>query len=114
MRRCDIRASRGVAALTALALLCVLPVTGSAGNDTPLMVEGRVLWIAGTTLMVATHDSQSINVHLTHVPQDEYQRLAQDDRVVVTGTIPSERNRIVATSIEQLEPSDAGSTFSPY
>ena len=104
MRRCDIRGSRGVAALMALALLSVLSVTASAVDDTPVRFQGRVLWIAGATLMVATDDSQSINVDLRHVPQDEYQRLGSNDRVVVTGTIPTERNRVVATSIEPFEP----------
>jgi hypothetical protein len=104
MRRCAIRGSRGVAALMALALLSVLSVTACAGDDTPVRFEGRVLWIAGGTLMVATDDSQSVNVDLTHVPQDEYQRLGNNDRVLVTGTIPTERNRVVATSIEPLEP----------
>jgi len=111
MHRYDIRGSWGLAAVTALALLCVLSATASAADDASLRFEGRVLWIAGTTLMIAT-DSQSINVDLTYVPQDEY--LERDDRVVVTGIIPTERNRIVATSIEQLEPSDGGSIFSPY
>ena len=104
MRRCAIRCSRGVAALMALALLSVLSVTASAVDDTPVRFEGRVLWIAGGPLMVATDDSQSVNVDLTHVPQDEYQRLGSNDRVLVTGTIPTERNRVVATSIEPLEP----------
>jgi hypothetical protein len=66
--------------------------------------EGRVLWIAGTTLVAATEESQSITVDLTHVPLDEYLRLRSNDYIVVVGTIPIERNRIVAASIEPLEP----------
>jgi len=88
----------------ALALLSVLSATASAADDTPVRFQGRVLWIAGETLMVATDDSQSINVDLTHVPQDAYQRLERYDRVVVTGTIPREQNRVEATSIESLGP----------
>jgi hypothetical protein len=104
MHRCDARVSGSWAALAALALLCVLSVTASAADDTSIWFEGRVLWIAGTTLVVATEDSQSITVDLTHVPLDEYLRLRSNDYVVVVGTIPTERNRIVATSIEPLEP----------
>jgi len=104
MRRCDIRGSRGVAALMALALLSVLSGTAGAADDTTVRFQGRVLWIAGETLIVGTEDSQSINVDLTHVSQDEYQRLERNDSVVVTGTIPTEGNRVVATSIEPLEP----------
>jgi uncharacterized protein YdeI (BOF family) len=88
----------------ALALLSMLSVTASAADDTPVRFHGRVLWIAGETLMVTTDDSQSVNVDLRQVPQDEYQRLRSNDRVVVTGTIPTEQNRVVATSIEALEP----------
>ena len=104
MRRCDSLVSRSLAAVAALALLCVLSVTASAADDTPVWFEGRVLWIAGTTLMVATDDDQSINVDLTHVPLDEYQGLRGNDYIVVVGTIPTGRNRIVATSIGPLEP----------
>ena len=103
MHRSYIGGSREVAALVALALLSVLSVTASADDDTPVRFQVRVLWIAGETLLVATDDSQSINVDLTQVPQDEYQRLGSYDRVVVTGTIPTEGNRVVATSIEPVE-----------
>jgi len=103
MRPCDIRGSRGAAALMALALLSVLSV-GASAADAPVHFQARVLWIAGQTLMVATDDDRSIAVDLTHVAQDQYQRLGSNDRVVVTGTIPTERNRVVAASIEQLEP----------
>ena len=104
MHRCDARVSRTLVALATVALLCVLSVTAGAADVMPLRFEGRVLWIAGTTLMIATDDSQSINVDLTHVPLDEYLRLQSNDYVVVVGTIPAGRNRIVATSIEPLEP----------
>ncbi len=88
----------------ALALLSVLSVTPGAADDAPVHFRARVLWIAGETLVVATDDGQSVNVNLTRVPQDQYQRLGINDRVVVTGTIPTEQDRVVATSIEQLEP----------
>jgi len=38
------------------------------------------------------------------VSQDEYQRLERNDLVIVTGIIPAENNRVVATSIEPVEP----------
>ena len=104
MHRCDARVSRTLVALAAVALLCVLSVTAGAADVMPLRFEGRVLWIAGTTLMIATDDSQSVNVDLRHVPLDEYQRLRSNDYIVVVGTIAAERDRIVATSIEPLEP----------
>ena len=93
-----------MAALIALALLSVLSVTPSVADDAPVHFRARVLWIAGDTLMVATDDGQSVNVNLTRVPQDQYQRLRINDRVVVTGAVPTEQDRVEATSIEQLEP----------
>ena len=93
-----------MAALIALALLSVLSVTPGAADDAPVHFRARVLWTAGETLMVATDDGQSVNVNLTRVPQDQYQRLGINDLVVVTGTIPTERDRVEATSIEQFEP----------
>ena len=88
----------------ALALLSVLSVTPSVADDAPVHFRARVLWIAGDTLMVATDDGQSVNVNFTRVPQDQYQRLRINDRVVVTGAVPTEQDRVEATSIEQLEP----------
>ena len=103
MRRYSIGGPLGAAALTTLALWCALSVA-SAADDLPIRFQARVLWIAAQTLVVATDDSQSISVDLTHVAQDQYQRLGRNERVIVTGTIPAERNRVVATSIEPLEP----------
>ena|SRR5437016_13478935 len=100
----DVRGSRVLMTLTALALLSLLPATASAADDDSVYFEARVLWIAGETMVVATDASQSISVDLTQVSQDEYQRLERDDVVVVTGIIAAEYNRVVATSIEQVEP----------
>jgi len=90
--------------LTALALLSLLPVTASAADVDSIQFQARVLWIAGETMVVATDNSQSINVDLRQVSQDEYQRLERNDLVIVTGIIPAENNRVVATSIEPVEP----------
>ena len=79
----------------ALALLSVLSVTPSVADEAPVHFRARVLWIAGDT---------RVNVNLTRVPQDQYQRLGINDRVVVTGTIPIEQDRVEAASIERLEP----------
>jgi len=95
--------SRGVAALIAVAILSVLAVGVRAEADIAVRFEGRVQWIAGETLTVAIDGDQSISVDLAYVPQDEYQRLRNNDRVVVTGSISSKQSRVVATSIELLE-----------
>jgi hypothetical protein len=48
---------------------------------------------------VDTDDGIAVTVDLTAVPQDEYQRLASGDRVVVTGALG--RYGVVATTIQQ-------------
>ena len=104
MRRRNIRGSLSLASLMALALLLsALSLPAAAADETLVQFEGRVLWIAGTTLMVATEYSDSISVDVTHVSQDQYRRLERDDLVVVTGSLPYGGNRIVATSIETVE-----------
>jgi len=63
---------------------------------------GRVAWIAAETMVVATEGAVAVSVDLRDVGQDEYQRLAPGDRVLVIGVL--DRNRIVAITIGSLEP----------
>jgi len=65
MRPNQILGSLGVAALIALATLGVLSLAEGADGDIPVRFEGRVLWIAGETVTVATDDDQSISVDLS-------------------------------------------------
>ena len=104
MRSRRMRGSWGVAAFIAVAILSVLTMAAGGEDDIPVWFEGRVQWTAGDTLTVATDNDQSISIDLGHVPQDEYQRLRSNDRIVVTGSISLEQSRVVATSIEALEP----------
>jgi len=53
-------------------------------------------------MVVATEDGVAVSVDLREVPQDEYQRLASGDRVLVIGVLG--RNRIVGTTIRSLGP----------
>jgi hypothetical protein len=93
-----------VAAFIAVAILSVLTMAAGGEDDIPVWFEGRVQWTAGDTLTVATDNDQSISIDLGHVPQYEYQRLRSNDRIVVTGSISPEQSRVVATSIEALDP----------
>jgi type 1 fimbria pilin len=96
--------SRPMALWAAFALLAGLTASANAADGVAVQFPGRVLWVAGQTLVVATDDSQSVSVDLTHVAQDQYQRLGLDDRVIVTGVLPAEGSRVVGTSIEPLAP----------
>src|SRR5207253_11332158 len=107
----DVRGSRVLMTLTALALLSLLPATASAADDDSVYFEARVLWIAGETLVVATDASQSISVDLTQASQDEYQRLGWNDLVIVTGC--AERGRVLAASSAPCEPYRRRFTSSP-
>ena len=98
---------RGVGRARAAALVtaCTLAllVDGGAAQDNLVRIEGRVLWIAAATMVVAPYpDSAPIKVDLSQVQQGEYMGLATNDAVSVTGTVPKERNRLIATSIQRL------------
>jgi hypothetical protein len=95
--------------LTAFVVWGGLPVTArsvtpAAAQDQEVRFLGRVSWVAGDTLVVSTGDSPGVRVDLTRVDQAEYQGLAAGDLVVVTGIIPYEGDRVVATSIKPHSP----------
>jgi len=84
-----------------LAISIMLPSSPVSAQGDEVRFEGRVSWIAGETMVVSTDDAPSVRVDLTHVDQDEYQRLTTGDFVIVTGTISDDANRVFATSIER-------------
>jgi hypothetical protein len=67
-------------------------------------VQGRVVWIAGQTLVIVPDGSPSIDVDLSPVPQEQHGKLREGDRVVVTGAVTNERTRLIAASVERLTP----------
>ena len=85
----------------ALVLSTALPDRVAAGGSVVRFL-GRVSWIAAETMVVATDDGVAVSVDLREVPQDEYQRLASGERVIVIGVLG--RNRVVATTIRSVEP----------
>jgi hypothetical protein len=87
----------------AAALAETLSVGTGAAQDRSVSLEGRVLWIAGETMVVAPYaDSAPVKVDLSHVDQNEYMGLATDDAVSVTGTVPREWDHLIATSVRRL------------
>jgi hypothetical protein len=91
-----------VAAIAA-ALTSMLSVRVGAAQDHSVHIEGRVLWIAAETMVVAPYsDGMPIRIDLRQVDQDEYMGLVTDDAVVVTGTVSNEGDRVIATSIQTL------------
>ena len=67
-----------------------------------LLYEGRVQWIAGSTLILATDDGWSIKIDLTRVPQSDYRGLGPRDRIVVSGTLSQDGNSVLGLSIERV------------
>ena len=67
-----------------------------------LLYEGRVQWIASSTLILATDDGWSLRVDLTRVPQSEYQGLVPRDRILVSGMLSQDGNYLLGRSIERV------------
>jgi hypothetical protein len=67
-----------------------------------LLYEGRVQWIAGSTLILATDDGWSLKVDLTRVPQSDYSGIGLRDRIIVSGTLSQDGNYLIGQSIARV------------
>src|SRR5262245_35434873 len=84
-----------------VAILLALAVAMVAGaQSVSERFVGTVQWIAGDRMALALDTGPSVPIDLTSADQGDYQSLAAGDRVVVTGTVSPERDRVIATSIE--------------
>ena len=74
------------------------------GGADPVLIQGRVLWVAAETMVIAPYVPMtgSINVDLSQADQAEYSGLRTGDVVAVTGTAAPEGDRVIATSIRRL------------
>jgi hypothetical protein len=84
----------------AAAVLLTVPLLAEAQR--PLLYEGRVQWIAGSTLILMTDDGWSLRVNLTRVPQSDYSGLTPRDRIIVSGTLSQDGNYVLGLSIERV------------
>lgn len=85
--------------------------------------HGRVVWIAGQTMIVAVdtrgsvnvpQGGGSLNVALTSVPQSAYNGLQAGARVTVVGIVSEDRARLIAqTVIPDSQPGSASFTRGP-
>src|SRR5262249_50859486 len=60
---------------------------------------GTVQWINGENMALALDSGASVPIDLTGADQSAYETLGPGDRVLVTGTLSPERDRVMATSI---------------
>ncbi len=85
----------------AASLLIVGPLTSVGAQERALRFQGRVLWIAGQTMMVALDEGPSVSIDLARVAQGDYHVLGQNDWVVVDAVIPTGSRRVIATSVQR-------------
>jgi hypothetical protein len=82
-----------------LAIVLLVP-PGADAQGPPVSVEGRVLWIAAATMVVAA-GGQTVTVDLTGAPLGSYLGLQTGSWVRVTGSwMP--RGRLQAAGIDEL------------
>jgi len=96
------RMRRGGVVLIAVFLLA-MTVNSAAAQEAILRVDGRVLWVAGHTMVVASFASGtgSVTIDLSQADQDEYMGLMSGDPVSVLGMVAPGGDRLVATSIRR-------------
>jgi hypothetical protein len=93
----DVRVT--VVPLVLAAALVGLSLPDPAAAQRVVRLEGRVLWVAGTTLSLAVNDGPAVGVDLRNVPQGDYSGLAQGDWVVVVAQLSPDYRRLIGTSI---------------
>ena len=76
---------------------------GSAAQDDTVRIEGKVAWISGEKMVVAPPGGLPVPVDLSQVDQDQYSALLSGDRVIVTGRLSPDRDRVVAMSVQRVE-----------
>jgi hypothetical protein len=93
---------RLIALVVALGLVAVV-TTPVSGQGRRVILQGRVLWIAGQSMVVQPDGGfTSVRVDLGPVPQSDYQGLGQGGRVIVYGTVGYDQRQVTAVSLRAL------------
>ena len=85
--------------LGAVAVFLALTVATLAIAQPRESFVGTVQWITGAQMALALDSGASVPIDLTNADLSDYQSLGPGDRVIVTGTVSPERDRVIATSI---------------
>jgi hypothetical protein len=92
---------KAFAAVFACPIVLALARVGAAQDET-VRVEGKVAWIAAKKMVVAPPGGLPVTIDLSQVDQAEYMGLMSGDRVIVTGKLSPDGDRVMATSIQRL------------
>jgi hypothetical protein len=95
------RSGTTFAAVCACALVLALARIGAAQDET-VRIEGKVAWIAAAKMVVASPGGLPVPIDLTQVDQSEYMGLMAGDRVIVTGKLSPDGDRVMATSVRRV------------
>jgi hypothetical protein len=79
-----------------------IPARTAMAQDT-VRIEGKVAWISAQKMVVAPRGQLPVPIDLSEVDLDQYRALLTGDRVVVTGRLSPEGDRVIATSVQRLE-----------
>ncbi len=88
----------------AAALVLLAGATIGSAQERGVRFEGRIQWIAGQVATLGLDTGETVSVDLSRVPQDEYAALRSRDRVVVTGVISDDDNRVIGTAVARIRP----------
>jgi hypothetical protein len=91
--------ARGVR-MAAVLVLALSSLLSNAVAQPVLRYEGRVQWIAGSTMVLALDDGGSVRLDLTRVPQDQHLTLKPGARIIVRGVISEDASYVTAIAIE--------------
>ena len=78
-------------------------VRESAAQAGAVRIVGRVTWIAGQKMVVTPPGGLPVPVDLSDVDVSQYGDIVSGDRVMVTGRLSPDRDRVIAVSVQRLE-----------
>lgn len=87
--------------VTVVAVAAFAAVVGSATAQEMVQIDGRVSWISGQRTVVSPPGGVPVTIDLSLVDQDQYRAILAGERIVVTGGLTTQRNRLVATAIQR-------------
>jgi hypothetical protein len=78
------------------------PVRTVVAQDDTVQFLGKVAWISANKMIVAPRGGLPVPVDLSQVDLEQYRGLLTGDRVIVTGRLSPDGDRVIATSVQRL------------